>query len=421
MIMKILWLCNVILPKFAQALNISPPVSGGWLTGAAEAVRTVPGIELYICASQRLSRKLIKKTVDGIHFYGYPASSKAPHKYDSATEAWFRQLLEEIQPELVHIWGTEFPQALAMTRAFGQPQKTLINIQGLCKFYTDHYLAYLPRETRRLYTLRDLLRKDRLVVQQKKFHVRGQYEQQAIQSAKHIIGRTRWDRACVKQVAPDSRYYLCNETLRSSFYKHAGAWKPDTCEKHSIFVSQASYPIKGFHMVLQAMPEILKRYPDARLYTTGSNPFQVPFYRVSSYQKLLAKQIRKLGLQEHVVFLGPLDEEKMCDRFLRSHVFVSASSIENSPNSVGEAMLLGVPTVASFVGGTMDLLTDQEEGFLYQPDAPYMLAEYVCSIFADDVLAEEIGKNACAHARKTHDPQQNLQTLLTIYEAVYNQ
>ena len=92
-----------------------------------------------------------------------------------------------------------------------------------------------------------------------------------------------------------------------------------------------------------------------------------------------------MDLERNVVFTGPLDEEKMCQRYLKSNVFVCPSSIENSPNSLGEAMVLGVPCVASDVGGVSDMLKHKEEGFVYQTDAPYMLAHYVCEIFENEV------------------------------------
>ena len=67
----------------------------------------------------------------------------------------------------------------------------------------------------------------------------------------------------------------------------------------------------------------------------------------------------------------------MKERFLKSNVFVSPSTIENSPNSLGEAMLLGIPCISSDVGGVKNLLKHEEEGYVYQTDAPYMLAYYV--------------------------------------------
>jgi glycosyltransferase involved in cell wall biosynthesis len=128
--------------------------------------------------------------------------------------------------------------------------------------------------------------------------------------------------------------------------------------------------------------------------------------------------IKKYGLEGHVTFLGRLDEQSMCERFLKSHVFVCPSSIENSPNSVGEAMILGVPTVTSDIGGVKNLLEHIKEGFVYQPDAPYMAAYYIKKIFADDKLAESISISAKKHAEMTHDRAINFNRLLEIYKEI---
>lgn len=413
--MKVLWFCNFILPGVAKALSVEAPSGGGWVSGAAQALMQNEGVELSVCFPQSFSGELLTGMVGKLRYYGFPCAPKAAHIYDVSTQKWQEKILATEKPDIVHIWGAEFASSLAMVNAFRCPAKTIINIQGLCGYIAKHSSAHLPYRDCVRYTLRDFLRKDRIIDQQKNFGLRGKLEAEALGKVGHVIGRTRWDQACVRQLAPKARYHKCNETLRRSFYENAGSWSPDSCEKHSIFVSQASCSLKGFHMVLEAMPEILKRYPDAKLYTTGKDPFMVPFYRVSGYQRLLKRKICKLGLQGRVFFVGDLKEEDMCQRFLKANVFVSASSIENSPNSVGEAMMLGVPTVASFVGGTMDLLCDGEEGFLYQSDAPYMLADHVCSVFGDDENALKMGKNASRHALQTHDVQENLNTLLKIY------
>lgn len=416
--MKVLWLCNVIIPAIAKEIGANPAVGGGWIQGAAEAVAENQNIQLHICFPQAKSAQMLMGQVTGVTFWGFPSSSKPMFVYDPETEAHLRNILNQVQPDVVHIWGTEFTQSLAMIRAFAKKDRTLVNVQGLCGFIAKHYTAHLPQKVCTAWTLRDFLRYDRIVEQQKKFRLRGAFEAETLQNAGMIIGRTNWDRACVRQLAPEAKYRVCKETLRDVFYEKAGRWSPDECERHSIFVSQAGYPLKGFHLVLEAMPEILRRYPDAKLYTTGRDLFAIPFYQVNGYQAWLKKQITKLGLRDKVCFLGRLDAASMCERFLLSHVFVSPSSIENSPNSVGEAMLLGVPTVASYVGGTMDLLRDKEDGFLYPSDAPYILADRVCAFFADDALAVRMGKCASDHAMITHDPENNLRCLLKIYEEI---
>lgn len=97
----------------------------------------------------------------------------------------------------------------------------------------------------------------------------GAFEIKALQKVRHVIGRTTWDRACTYQINPDAQYYFCNETLRGEFYKHN--WDICQCERHAIFVSQGSYPIKGLHFMLEAMTLILKHFPNTKLYVGGQN------------------------------------------------------------------------------------------------------------------------------------------------------
>ena len=118
-------------------------------------------------------------------------------------------------------------------------------------------------------TFRDFLRRDSLKQQQEKFYLRGKNEIEAISLAGHITGRTRFDREGTSRINGKALYHSMNETMRSSFYE--GMWDPEACEKHSIFLGQGDYPLKGFHFLLQAMPEILKKYPDAMLYVSGNS------------------------------------------------------------------------------------------------------------------------------------------------------
>ena len=146
-------------------------------------------------------------------------------------------------------------------------------------------------------------------------------------------------------------------------------------------MSQAATPIKGLHFMLRAMPEILKNYPDAHLYVAGNDLTKTDSIygklKISSFAKYIKRLITEYGLEEKVTFTGSLTEHQMKERFLKSNVFVSPSTIENSPNSLGEAMLLGVPCVSSDVGGVKNLMKHEEEGYVYQTDAPYMLAYYI--------------------------------------------
>ena len=89
--------------------------------------------------------------------------------------------------------------------------------------------------------------------------------------------------------------------------------------------------------------------------------------KLPAYGKYLKKLIRENQLEEKINMLGRIDAEEMKKQYLSCQVFVCPSVLENSPNSVGEAMLLGVPCVAANVGGIHNILTDGGDGFLYPP------------------------------------------------------
>lgn len=419
--MKILWLCNGCVSSISTEYGIENE-GISWIDSILEAITKQDTINLSVVFPITSDEKIVKKEKNKVQYYGFSKKKDNPTIYDSEIETIFESIIKEIQPDIVHIFGTEFPHTLSMVRVcnkLGIGNRVIISIQGLCYYIARHYCASLPMNIVKKYTLRDLLKHDNIQQQQRAFEIRGEYEKEALQSVRHVIGRTEWDKACVKQLNKEVQYYKCNENMRESFYMNQ--WALEKCERHSIFISQSYYPLKGFHHVLEAAAIIKRYYKDIKVYTTGTDVFEltkIEKVKESSYSSYIRSLICQYGLRDNVKFLGYLSEGEMCERYLKSHVFVSASSIENSSNSVAEAMLLGMPIVASAVGGVPDMLEDKKEGFLYQSDAPYMLAHYIMKTFEDDETAQEYGFAARRRALCTHDRELNNQKLVEIYKEV---
>ena len=413
--MKILWVEEPLLPQVAQLTGEKPSFAGGWLVSVCDDLLSMPENELIVCyRSVRGFHRCSGGRLTGWSFV------QDPLKYSKELEQRFYALLQEEQPDVIHIWGTEFPSSLAMLNAaerLNMLDRTVVSIQGLTSIYALHYTAGLPRRVVNGFTLRDFLRRDNIRQQQKKYAKRGEFEVAALKKARHVIGRTRWDSACLNQINPQAEYHRCNETLRPEFYE--GCWSPETCERNTIFVSQGNYPIKGFHMALKALAMLRRDYPDIKLITTGEDP-RVKGWRAklrrSSYARYLAKLIRDLGLEDRVEFLGSLSAEQMRDQYLRAHVALNPSSIENSSNAIGEAQKLGTPVVASFVGGTPDLMDGMSDGLLYPFDEPCMLAYDIDQILGSDEYALrlcEYGREAAWHR---HHRVINRRELWSIYQ-----
>lgn len=406
--MKILWMCNLILPQIAEEMKTSVPYGGGWMTGLAEDIISATDIELTVCFPYRTA---VEGTAGKIRYFGFDG------------ETAIHNIIEKENPDIVHIFGTEYMHSYHAAMAcekLGMSQKAVVSAQGIVSFASKHYFGGIPTFVKYARTLRDVLKRQSINKAKKSFEKRGIFERKTLKAVQHVIGRTDWDYACTRLINPDIKYHFCNETLRKSFYEKS--WDIEKCEKYSIFASQCNYPLKGFHRVLEAMQIVKQVYPDAKLYTTGRNLINkkgfISEIKLTYYEMYLKKIIKKYNLEKNVVFLGQLDEQAMCDRYLKSHVFVSASSIENSPNSLGEAMILGVPTVTSDVGGVKALFKHNEDGFIYQADAPYMLADCIIKIFESNELARVFSENARKHGNVIHNKKTNLETMIKIYEAI---
>ncbi len=435
--MKVLWLCNIMLPAIAQELELPYSNREGWLTGIYERICREKkrngngmGIELGICfpmdegteeaMGRQEKQREFRLGESGVFCYGFRENLAVPERYDAGLEERLKEILEDFKPDMVHIFGTEFPHTLAMVRAFGRPERTLVGIQGLCSACAEAYMADLPERVVRRKTFRDWLRKDGILQQQEKFRIRGEREKEALGKTSHITGRTEFDRRETEKINGQAKYHFMNETMRPAFY--SGRWKAEECVPYSIFLSQGDYPLKGFHYVLRALPEILRSYPRACVYVAGAdvmrNESVMDKIKISSYGKYLLELIGTLGLEGHVKALGKLSAGEMKERLLKSSVFICPSSLENSPNSLGEAMLLGVPAVAADTGGIPSMMENGKEGLLYEPGNVKMLADCVLRTWEEKEETAQRAAAARTRALAAHDGERNFKRLLAIYEEI---
>ena len=323
-------------------------------------------------------------------------------------------------PEVLHIFGTEFGHALAAAKAFGKSEKTLVGLQGVISECAKEYMADLPQEVQKKVSFRDWLKKDSMKQQQEKFFVRGEREKEVLKLCRNVTGRTAFDKEAARRMNPQAKYYFMNETMREEFYE--GAWNYAACKKHSIFFSQADYPLKGFHYLLQALGIVKEAYPDVSVSVAGNSLVNYTTVKdkikISAYGKYLRNLMRELDLEDRITFLGRLSAEEMKEQYLQCNTFVCASSLENSPNSVGEAMLLGVPVVAPYTGGIPSMLEHEREGLLYEKGNVKALAEAVIRTWESYPTVKNITKNAGIRACKTHDADANYRTLIEIYSKI---
>lgn len=417
--MTILWISNIDFPEVLSLLNNGKEHkdSGGWLFGAADAISMSSDVTLVVASVSKQVKELTYLRGKRINYYLVPYG-KGNTTYNSAYEEFWRVIQKQLSPDIIHIHGTEYTHGLAYVNTCGA-KNVVVSVQGLVSVISRYYYAGISlTDILRTITVRDLFRST-LIQDKHSFEHRGKYEQTLIQKVSHVIGRTRWDKSHIWSINPKVKYYHCDEILRPEFYD-GSLWRYDKCKIHTIFLSQGTYPIKGLHIILKAMPYILSRYPNASIRIAGADITRskegfMGKMRLSGYGNYIRTLIRKYQLADKICFLGNLTAKQMKQEYLTCNVFVLPSAIENSPNSLAEAQILGTPSVASYVGGVPDFMRGVEP-YIYRYDDEQMLADTICNVFENT----NIKMTNVSAVRERHSSADIVRKLLDIYADIYH-
>lgn len=418
--MRVLWVSLVEFPPLCRHLGKDVPAHCGWLYASAKAlIGRMPDVRLGVVIPTT-DRHAAHYDVEGISYDLVP--TRSIQRTDRRQTDACREAIARFAPDLIHIHGTEYSLAEAVCRANGGAVSTLVNIQGLAGPYMRYADGGLSLCDKLLnVTPLDFYRGTFLMAAKHQFRHRAECERYVLTHATDIVGRTLWDHDHALTVNPALRYHFMNETLRDSFYA-APCWSAAQCRRHTVFVSNSGSALKGAHQMVKALPILLRDFPDTVVRFCGSSVMSRrprDLVRLQGYHLYLRRLVNRLGVGAHVEFLGSLSESQMKQEFLNAHVYVMPSAIENSPNSLCEAQILGTPCVASYCGGTPTLLTDGETGHLYRYEEHEMLAQSVARLFrSTDAQLTALSEAERSTALSRHDREKNADRLAEIYRTI---
>ena len=417
--MKILWITNDLLPEAKSILSkqsCSVNGSGSWVYALYESIQNyVPETEIRIASVSRLVNKLTVISGKSAIYYVLPFEKGNSGVYNSKYEQYWREIEGLYKPDVVHIHGSEYSHGLAYVKACGN-SKVVVSIQGLVSVISNYMYGGIEKKVlNRCLTIHDILTRFTIGSQVKMMKKRGNLEVELLSSVKHIIGRTTWDKAHGFIINPTVCYHYNGENLRDEFY--SDSWNYKRCTPHTIFMSQGQYAYKGLHNLLKALAIVKKFYPNVKLIVAGPNILRgclLKSYVFSTcYGLYIAKLIAKFKLSQNIKFVGPLDAVGMKKQLLASNIYVLPSYIENSPNSLGEAQLLGVPCIAADVGGVPDLISNQDCEVSYRFEDYELLAYHICQFFRKSKIFDNRALREIAAER--YNRKKNVNDLLNIY------
>jgi len=411
---RVLWIVNLTPARGEALVDPTKATFGGWISTMLAQLADQPDMQVAV-AVRSPGGPMERREINGIvHYYVPPAKDAL-----DVSEADCRAVLADFKPDLLHAEGTEMAYTRRFLRAW--PGKNIVSLQGVMHGLEPHEYGGLAIEDL-LFSWKlgpTLAGASLLAARHLLFRPRLKLEAESIGLAKAVIGRTEWDRAHAFALNPDAPYFTVHRILRPAFYGEP--WKLDGVERHSIFLSNALAVRKGVHFVMEAVAQLRRHYPDIRVYIAGApvTPEGLRDWKKHvGYPAYLRHLMKALKVEDIVTFLGTLSADEMAARMRMSHVFLLSSLIENSPNSLAEAMAVGAPVVSAYAGGAPDMAEAGKEALFYRPIDPQMMAWRIRQIFESDELAQSLGAAARKRAFETHDPKANRDRLLAAYKTV---
>lgn len=406
--MKILWTANTFSPEVSKIINIKSKHSISWVDAMSERIKEKEDIHLSIACPYE-GTTILEKEYDGITYIAVPIRDAMANWCD---------VIVKYQPDIIHAYGTE-QQHNAYVLEHSKNIPVLISLQGLLSEYERHYYAGIDFSTMIRYTpLRDIIRPTGFFTGRKDFIKRSKNENSLLKRARYVEGRSTWDKVSAYNINPNLKYYYCPRMLRKQFYTDK-PWNVSEIERYTILVTQGNYPIKGIHILFRAVAKLKEKYKDIKIKVTGTDVFarinNNKRYLSNGYERYLFDLAKKLDIINHIEFVGYKKASEMVELLKKIHLAVIPSAIENAPNSLAEAMIVGTPVIATFVGGNMDMLTHNENGFLYAFDEWNMLSYYIDQLFSSDELCNAFSKKARDNALKRHNPEELVENLYNIY------
>lgn len=391
-----------------------PVTSESWLAALQElVVEHAPGIELHVALFHE-GRGIRRIEHGGVTYWLLPRGGKwrrlwrryflIIHGRDDLEN--IRKVIDEVDPALVHVFGTESAFGLVATRC-GRP--AIVQIQGVVNSLLPVYFGgesvwcavnkagFFDLLTGGVYF--------RYLLEKKK----AERELEILRNTKFVLGNTDLDREFSGEIKPEIRFFLLPDPMRWPFLDPEPMEKKGNARPVIHTIMHEEY-YKGLDLLFRVAALLNEKGVDFEWRIAGLNGNEK---MVRIFSKLT------LGYpKEKVKFVGRLGGDELARSLAEADLYVHTSYIENPSNAVCEAQCLGVPVVAARVGGTPSIIEEGVTGLMYERGNANELTELIVKVLQNKELAEGLSARAREAAHKRHDSEAILTELLRIYAEV---
>ena len=262
-----------------------------------------------------------------------------PHSFKLIDEdsSYFDRVIEEFRPELMHVFGTERGYGkILMSRS----EKTVFSLQGLLSPISEVYfpLGFNGFKILMGSKIKSIIRGDTIYHDFRKLKKMAEREKIVINRWHYYIGRTDWDRNYIGLINPHAKYFHCDEMLRKEFFSALWEQPSEVSRSEEIVIGTTinTNLFKGMDLIYKVLGLLTG-------YRIRWKVFGIK--REATINKMICKVLKINSGSVTIDFHDQVGVEALISQLKTCHFFVHPSYIDNSPNSVCEAMILGMPVL----------------------------------------------------------------------------
>lgn len=203
----------------------------------------------------------------------------------------------------------------------------------------------------------------------------------------------------------DRRIIVINNGVDTNFF--APKERKNMGERYVLYTGRLDSR-KGLVDLIKSAKYVCQEYSDIKYVLTGKG----------TIKKYLERRINDLGLKKNFYFAGFVARPKLLEYYQNATVYVLPSYYEGLPTTLLEAMSCGIPTIATDVKGSSEVITDGETGLLVPPRDPKRLAKAILKLLNDKSLRQQVGSNARKYVVDNYDWEIITGKIEKIYESL---
>lgn len=399
--MRVLWF--TMTPGCYDVIN-----TGSWIEALQKAFRLyLPEIELGMVFEHPDTEFKVEK--DSVTYYPINApKTSSPKKRFEALRPHYMKAIDDFKPDIIQCFGTERWHYGLLAKEVGVP--FVIHIMGFMiiddlmderVIHKMDYWKYFDFNPLKVYISHKAEKVTRRENQE--------LEKEVMTANRYFMGRTQWDKDIVKYFSPGSKYYHCPEAIRDDIYSSEVRWSYNERKKLRLLTVGNAGSLKGNEIMLQTA-DILK------------NLFHIDFewrYTSDAYKMSFFEKLSDISCKDvNINLIGRLNAKQIAEELACADFYIHTSIIDNSPNTVCEAQLVGTPVIASNVGGIPQIVDDGKTGWFFPYSEPYALAFKIMNLMHQRETLQTVSDNEFKISHDRHNPELITRTIMSIYNDV---